>query len=85
MLIDVYKSATNSDKYVSLPAGSDASKFKLEQLDPDYHGLILFKKSLNVEATDHRAGFDSAAIIQSIEDHGFAVHHAAVTVTISGG
>jgi hypothetical protein len=83
MLVDVYKSNSNPDKYISVPAGTDIAALSIQDLDTDYRQVTVFKKGLELDSTDHRAGLDSAAIMRNIEEHGFAPHTASVMGTIA--
>jgi hypothetical protein len=81
MLVDVYKSSSNPEKYLSVPAGTKVKKFRVADLDADYENVSVFEKSIEVDGVRPRAGFNSATILQDIAEHGFATHRAIVAVT----
>lgn len=84
MKIDIYKSALNGDKYLSVPAGTDvAHKPFPHDFDPDLLKLSPFKTSLDIQPNDTRVALDSTDVISQIEEKGYAIHAATVTVTIS--
>lgn len=66
MKVDIYKSATSSNKYISVMAGTDISKVDVP--DPDYAKLI--RQSSDVEMTGSAA--DTA--ISDIDRQGYHLH-----------
>ena len=84
MKIDLYKSVLNGDKYLSVPAGTDlAHKPFPAGFDPELLKLSPFKTSLDIQPNDTRVALDSADVIRQIEEKGYAIHTATVTITIS--
>ncbi|MCB5187471.1 hypothetical protein LG200_05555 [Methylobacillus caricis] len=73
MKVDIYKSATSSNKYISVQAGSDISK--LDVPDPDYAKLIRQTSDVDVTGEVHQPGYDSSLIIKDIKQHGYHLHH----------
>ena len=84
MIIDVYKSTTNDDKYLSVPAGSDVNQLNLpEDLDPDLLDLTEFKTGLEIDLNMPRMGLDQESIHRQITEKGYAIHGANMDVSIS--
>lgn len=79
MLVDVYKSSSNPEKFLSVPAGTDIGKFSVAELDSDYRAVAIFKQGIKVDPSTPRVALSSAEIVRAIEDHGFATHDALVT------
>lgn len=73
MKIDIYKSATSSNKYLSVQAGSDISKVDIP--DPDYAKLIHQASAIDVAGDVHQPGYDSGLILKDIQQHGYHLHH----------
>lgn len=84
MLVDVYKSSSNPEKFLSVPAGTDIKKFDVAALDQDYQVVSAFKKGVDVDPSILRVALSSAEIIRDIGDHGFATHNAHVATTLVG-
>jgi hypothetical protein len=84
MKIDIYKSALNGEKYLSVPAGTDVAKTPFPStLDQDLLKLSPFETSLNIQPGDNRIALDSSDIIRQITEKGYAAHTASVTITVS--
>ena len=81
MLVDTYKSEINPTKLLSVPGGTDISKLKVSDLDADYGKLTPLKMAADLDPDEPRAGFNNAAIIQDISDHGFCAHFVETSVT----
>ncbi|MCB5184336.1 hypothetical protein LG201_03870 [Methylobacillus gramineus] len=73
MKVDIYKSVTSSNKYLSVQAGSDVSQLKVK--DPDYAKLIRQTSDVEVTGDVHQPGYDSSVIIKDIKQHGYHLHH----------
>ncbi|MPS49153.1 MAG: hypothetical protein E2592_09230 [Methylobacillus sp.] len=73
MKVDIYKSATSSNKYISVKAGADISK--VEVPDPDYAKLIHQTADVEVDESQGHVHYDAALIIKDIEQHGYHLHH----------
>jgi hypothetical protein len=83
MQVDVYKSASNPEKFLSVPTGTDMAKFSLAELDSDYRAVSLSQKGIEVDASIPRAGFRNEAIILDIASHGFSTHTVAISIAAS--
>ena len=73
MKVDIYKSATSSNKYISVRAGSDISR--IEVPDPDYAKLIHQTADVEVSKEHKHLDYDASLIIKDIEQHGYHLHH----------
>lgn len=73
MKVDIYKSATSSNKYISVRAGADVSKVDVS--DPDYAKLIHQTSDVEVNKEDRHQDYDASLIIKDIEQHGYHLHH----------
>lgn len=82
MLVDIYKSNSDPQKYLSLPAGTDIRTFSFAELDADYGKVSPFKKGVEVDPAIPHAGFNNATIVEDIADHGFSAHTAEISVAI---
>jgi len=85
MLVDVYKSSSDTEKYLCVPAETDITNFRIADLDSAYQNLSLIEKGVEVDPSAPRGGFNSAAIVQDILDHGFAAHSVVISVTGTSG
>lgn len=86
MNIDIYKSAKNGDKYLSVPAGTDMGKFKFPpNIDPDLLSLSPFKTTWDIKEDDNRVALDSRQVINDINKNGYAIHGAKIEVRVSIG
>ncbi|MGO9422254.1 hypothetical protein [Roseiarcus sp.] len=83
MIIDIYKSVLNGNKYLSVPAGTDvAHKVFPADLDPELLKLSPFKTSLDIQPDDNRIALDAADVIRQIEAIGYATHIGRRPLTI---
>ena len=86
MLIDIYTSAKNSGKHISVPAGTNPSTIKYpEDLDKDLRTLSPKSRTVDIKSGEKRIGIDADDIIDQINDKGYAVHGTTITTTISTG
>jgi hypothetical protein len=87
MLVDTYRSEIDASKLLSVPAGTDISQLKVSELDADYGKLAAYQTATDLDPDEPSRGFNNAAIIQDIIDHGFCIHFVATSVThdIPGG
>ena len=84
MIIDVYQSTTNEDKYLSVPEGCDVEHLDLpDDLDPDLLKLSPFKSSLELALDKPRVGLDQENIHHHITEKGYAIHGAKMDMSIS--
>ncbi len=83
MKVDIYKSAKNGDVYLTVPEGTELEKMSLPaNIDPNLLSLSLFKTSLEIANGDKRIGLDADNVIEQINENGFAVHGATITITV---
>jgi hypothetical protein len=82
MLVDVYKSNSAPQKFLSLPAGTDIKKFSFGELNSDYRNVLPFEMDIEVDPAIPRAGFINAIIVEDIADHGFSAHTAEISVVL---
>ncbi|WP_334107489.1 hypothetical protein [Methylobacillus sp.] len=73
MKVDIYKSATSHNKYISVKAGTDISKVDVP--DPDFAKLIHQTSEVEVDDEQPHVGYDANLIIKDIEQHGYHLHH----------
>lgn len=73
MKVDIYKSATSHNKYISVKTGTDISKVDVP--DPDFAKLIHQTSEVEVDQEQPDAGYDANLIIQDIEQQGYHLHH----------
>ena len=66
MKVDIYKSASSSNKYISVLAGTDIAK--VEVPDPDYAKLIRQSSDVEMEGTT------ADAAINDIDRQGYHLH-----------
>ena len=84
MIIDVYKSTVNDDKYLSVPEGTDITVLDLPvDIDPDLLSLSPFKSSLELDLNKPRVGIDQENIKNQITEKGYAIHGAAMEIAIN--
>ena len=84
MKIDIYKSIKDGTKYLSVLAGTDIEKKPFpSDLDPDLLSLSPFKTSLDIQPDESRVALNSNEVIKQINDKGFAVHTATISVTVT--
>jgi hypothetical protein len=77
MKIDIYQSTTNSEKFLTVPAGTDVTTLTLE--DSDYKSVIPFRQGRDIAAGESRIAFDSDAAIASISTLGYYLHSFEAT------
>ena len=83
MKIDVYTSARNSKKHLSVPAGTDLSTVKFpSDLDPDLHTVSPFKASIDTAARTKPTALDPHDVEQQINSNGFAVHGSSIEINV---
>jgi hypothetical protein len=83
MLVDVYKSASNPQRYLSVPAGTDPTKSSIAKLDSDCQTVSPFMIGIEMAPSQPRVGFDNVVILRDIDEHGFAAHSVVISVTTS--
>ena len=83
MIIDIYKSTKNGNKYISVPKGTKITNLDLpDSIDPDLLTLSPFKTRLEIEPKKTHSALEQDNIIQQIETNGYAVHEAKTVITI---
>ena len=86
MKIDIYRSATSSTKYLSVPSGTNVEDLLFPpSIDRDLLKLSPFKTELDVSPEQPRIALDVADVISQIDKNGYAVHSATVTIEITTG
>jgi hypothetical protein len=83
MRVDVYKSVSNPEKFLSVLAGTDMSKLSVAALDADYQSIALLKKDVDIDPSVPSTALSSTTIIRDIDDHGFATHDALATTSLN--
>ena len=84
MIIDVYRSTSDSEKYLSVPNVTDITQLKLpEDSDPDLFNLSPFKSGLELNPDQPVLGFNQKDIENQINEKGFAIHGATMQVSIN--
>lgn len=67
MTIDLYQSATNTDKFLAVPAGVDPAGLTGPMVfDKDYGELVRFREGFEFDPTESYAGADAAKIAADI-------------------
>jgi len=83
LIIDIYKSTKNGNKYISVPKGTKITNLDLpDSIDPDLLTLSPFKTRLEIEPKKTHSALEQDNIIQQIETNGYAVHEAKTVITI---
>jgi len=83
LIIDIYKSTKNGNKYLSVPKGTKIAELKLpDSIDSDLLTLSPFKTRLEIEPNKTHPALDQDHIIQQIESNGYAIHEAKIVITI---
>lgn len=86
MKIDIYRSNTNTTKYLSVPAGTDVRNLQLPaDFDHDLLRLSVFKSEHEIQPGVPYVALDADAVIRQIQERGYATHGAKVEITISVG
>jgi len=81
--IDIYTSAINGNKYLSVAKGTKVETLALpDSIDTDVRTLSPFKTRLEIDHTKEHPALDHQDIIEQIEQKGFAVHGAKRVITI---
>ncbi len=83
MKIDIYKSTKNGNKYLSVPAETDVTQLQLpKDIDPDLLSLSPFKSSLELDPTKPRVALNQEDVENQINQKGYAVHGATITIDL---
>jgi hypothetical protein len=84
MKIDIYRSTTNGNKYLSVPANTDMNDFLLPvDIDADIKNLTQFKESVNIDPERRSVGLDAVDITRQIEANGFAIHGITISFDVN--
>lgn len=82
MIIDIYTSATNGSKYLSVAKGTKLETLSLPaSIDSDVLSLSPFKTRLEIDPSKAHPALDHKDIIEKIESIGYAVHGAKITLS----
>ncbi|EOQ69011.1 hypothetical protein [Acinetobacter pittii] len=76
MIIDIYRSKSNSEKFLSVLKDTDITTLSIP--DNDYIEVTLFKSNKTIEADMPLIAMDPSNIIDQINSKGYALHSAAV-------
>jgi len=83
LIIDIYKSTKNGNKYISVPKGTKIAQLELpDSIDPDILTLSPFKTRLEIQPKKAHPALDQDDIIQQIQTNGYAIHEAKIVMTI---
>ncbi|MCK5881665.1 MAG: hypothetical protein KAG18_07295 [Sinobacterium sp.] len=83
MKIDIYTSALNGSKHLSVEKGTKLESLTLPaDLDADLLSLSPFRTRLEIEAGKEHNALDQSDVLKQIEDNGFAVHGAKMTISL---
>jgi hypothetical protein len=81
--IDIYTSAKNGSKYLSVTKGTKIQDLNLpDTIDPDVLTLSPFRTRLEVELTVEHDALDQADIIRQIDEQGYALHGAKKVISL---
>jgi hypothetical protein len=84
MKIDIYSSARNRRKYLSVPAGTDLATMQFPaDLDPDLRTLRPFKSQHKIVPGEPQIALNTDDAANQIQTKGFAQHSAAVTIKLT--
>jgi hypothetical protein len=84
MTIDIYRSSTRPQKYLSVPHGTVVTEFLFPaDFDPDLRELCPFKSDREVASGVLLIALDSDDIIRQIEEKGYATHATEIVITTS--
>ena len=82
MIVDIYRSLTANEKFLTVPAGTNLETIGLgHSCSSDYRELSLFKGHVGFYSDDPRAGMDTGTILKDIARNGFAAHETAVSIS----
>lgn len=82
--IDIYRSNIIPKKYLSVPHGTDVTKFPFPAgFDPDLRQLCPFKSDREITSGVPLVALDSDDVIRQIEEKGYATHATDVVISMS--
>ena len=83
MLVDIYKSATDNNKYLTVAAGTDIATFQFpSDRDPDLLDIYPFKMNESFDPAEPRVGMNIPEILMDVQVNGFCAHRIVITTTI---
>ena len=86
MKIDIYTSAINGSKHLSVEKGTKLESLELPaDLDADLLSLSPFRTRLEIEAGKEHNALDQDNVLKQIEANGYALHGAKQTLTLAAG
>jgi hypothetical protein len=86
MKIDIYRSNSNTKKYLSVPAGTDVRNLTLPaDFDTDLLRLSVFKSEHEIQPGVPYIALDADDVIRQIQEKGYATHGAKIEITIQAG
>jgi len=81
--IDIYTSAKDGSKYLSVAKGTKIDSLQLPSTtDADLLSLSPFKTRLEIDPNKQHPALDQADLIEQIASKGYAIHGAKITVSI---
>ncbi len=84
MKIDVYTSALNGKKHLSVLKGTKIKELDLpSDIDKDMLELSPFRTRLDIDTTKEHDAIDYKDVLEQIEKNGFAVHGAKFQIALS--
>jgi hypothetical protein len=84
LIIDIYTSAINGSKYLSVAKGTKIENLSLPaSIDADLLTLSPFKTRLEIDPKKTHPTLDQNDIIAQIESVNYAVHGAKITLTVN--
>lgn len=83
MIIDIYKSTKNGNKYLAVPKGTRPASMPIpDTFDPELLTLSPFKTRLELKQDKPQTALDQDNIIAQIEKNGYAVHDAKLEIRL---
>lgn len=83
MIIDIYTSASNGSKYLSVAKGTKLENIDLaDNVDADLLTLSPFKTRLEITPEKAHPSLEQDKIIAQIEAKGYAIHDAKITLSV---
>lgn len=83
MKIDIYRSAKNSTKYLSVPSGFDATTLVVPAgTDADILQLCPFRAELDIDPAKPRIALNAGDVIDKINKNGYAIHGATTKIEV---
>jgi hypothetical protein len=86
MKIDIYRSATDGQKYLSVPAETDIGEFLFPgDLDADLKNVAPFKSNIEIIPGRRAVGLDPDDISRQIQANGYATHGVRISFDLGMG